>query len=104
RAFNHVGQNSMKIFSSSGSVLCGHQQHRLTRVLVCAVIARPQSADSPLATDGASDLPTDLLARQEKMGKPPRPAPVIAMLRMLRDSLPSLTALLGCHRPREAGE
>uniref|UniRef100_UPI001ABBA277 HNH endonuclease n=1 Tax=Burkholderia sp. BCC1640 TaxID=2676294 RepID=UPI001ABBA277 len=25
RAFNHVGQNSMKIFSSSGSVLCGHQ-------------------------------------------------------------------------------
>ncbi len=28
RAFNHVGQNSMKIFSSSGSVLCGHQQAR----------------------------------------------------------------------------
>ncbi|MDP9587233.1 UNVERIFIED_ORG: hypothetical protein J2791_006564, partial [Burkholderia contaminans] len=26
RAFNHVGQNSMKICSSSGSVLCGHQQ------------------------------------------------------------------------------
>ncbi|WP_218835007.1 hypothetical protein, partial [Burkholderia ubonensis] len=25
RAFNHVGQNSMKICSSSGSVLCGHQ-------------------------------------------------------------------------------
>ncbi|WP_230674619.1 hypothetical protein, partial [Burkholderia glumae] len=33
RAFNHVGQNSMKIFSSSGSVLCGHQQTRLTPVV-----------------------------------------------------------------------
>ncbi|WP_233634040.1 integrase core domain-containing protein, partial [Burkholderia cenocepacia] len=25
--FNHVGQNSMKICSSSGSVLCGHQHY-----------------------------------------------------------------------------
>ncbi|WP_217481857.1 hypothetical protein, partial [Burkholderia lata] len=35
-AFNHVGQNSMKIFSSSGSVLCGHQQPAtLAKLKVC---------------------------------------------------------------------
>ncbi|WP_208456487.1 hypothetical protein, partial [Burkholderia sp. BCC1630] len=32
RAFNHVGQNSMKIFSSSGSVLCGHQHRSDIRI------------------------------------------------------------------------
>ncbi|WP_212746057.1 MULTISPECIES: hypothetical protein, partial [unclassified Burkholderia] len=32
RAFNHVGQNSMKISSSSGSVLPGHQQTGLMQL------------------------------------------------------------------------
>ncbi|WP_208457058.1 hypothetical protein, partial [Burkholderia sp. BCC1640] len=38
RAFNHVGQNSMKIFSSSGSVLCGHQQSVTSIALASVVI------------------------------------------------------------------
>ncbi|WP_218834964.1 hypothetical protein, partial [Burkholderia ubonensis] len=37
RAFNHVGQNSMKICSSSGSVLCGHQHTIFTMQWICAV-------------------------------------------------------------------
>ncbi|WP_208456628.1 hypothetical protein, partial [Burkholderia sp. BCC1638] len=47
RAFNHVGQNSMKIFSSSGSVLCGHQhaeeQRAIAELLAQLVVARNAS-------------------------------------------------------------
>lgn len=37
-------------------------EHRLTLLLVCAVIARPQSARRLPACDGARDRPADLLA------------------------------------------
>ncbi|WP_280609615.1 hypothetical protein [Burkholderia pseudomallei] len=45
-------------------------EHGLTRDLVCAVIARPQSACRPPATDGACDRPRRFAGAVRRTGKP----------------------------------
>ncbi|MGS1036067.1 hypothetical protein ACVCID_01360 [Burkholderia glumae] len=63
RAFNHVGQNSMKIFSSSGSVLCGHQQLEQLTTKLAAARARAKSRDALASVDHHAEFERAVMIR-----------------------------------------
>ncbi|MGS1040670.1 hypothetical protein ACVCID_25520 [Burkholderia glumae] len=91
RAFNHVGQNSMKIFSSSGSVLCGHQQSGEDGAQIAELIAdlSPEARRSALRM--LSEFATTARERDDLREQVERMRAELEH-RVLSDSLPQAPA------------